>query len=310
MRLARLFWIVAGANVAFLLILISRVVSGPTGRYDGIILVFMLVVLALGGATMGIVALIRRPAAYVIGLALSAVSAAYFGTLLAGSFVATITQPTLLEAEDYFTQPGDQALARAIYRGNAAVVEASLPSVNVNATGLHDMTFLRLALTSGDRNPDVVALLLRAGANPRHDYDALLGTGYVGDQPLMRLRDERLLRLVLDTGVDVNRKDQQGQPLFFVALAWPEGLAIMLDHGADIELTQRDGNTAIMQAVSNSDWPAVEMLLARSARLDPVNRDGKTVHGLVVEQLERRRSSSAPSDLSRIMAIEERVRPR
>src|SRR5262249_37211139 len=69
-RLARSFWILACVGVAVCLLWLMQVENSPGGQFTGYIVFLLYVLLGLVGMVIGIVALIRRPAAYAIGLVL------------------------------------------------------------------------------------------------------------------------------------------------------------------------------------------------------------------------------------------------
>jgi hypothetical protein len=70
MSLAHVFWIVAGSEMALLLAVTLNTYANPTSRMDGYAVLAGLVVILALAVIMGVVALIRRPMAYGIGLAL------------------------------------------------------------------------------------------------------------------------------------------------------------------------------------------------------------------------------------------------
>lgn len=70
MGVARLFWIVAGIDVIVLLALAADTAMNPHGQFAGLLVVMYLAMVLLVGVIMVGVALIRRPVAYGIGLAL------------------------------------------------------------------------------------------------------------------------------------------------------------------------------------------------------------------------------------------------
>ena len=104
--------------------------------------------------------------------------------------------------------------------------------------------------------------------------------------------------------MDLNRLDLEGNPRFLTALRWPEGLAVMLEHGANTETESKDGKTALMWAVMLWHWPAVDVLLAHGARLDHVDHEGKSLRDLVAEKLERFRAdrTEVPAPLAELEA--------
>jgi hypothetical protein len=306
--LRRLFWIVAGADIVLALALLLKIATGPVSHYDYLVEALVLGFIVLVGAVMAVVALIRKPVAYGIGLALALVPPLGYAAQIVGDFLTSPSQQEQEAGRGYFTAPGDRALADAIVAGDAAKVASLLPAANPNAVGWNGMTFMRLALVDGHANPDVVAALLWAGANPEQGQQMLFGSvndGSAADSGAMITgKDERLLRAVIDAGVDLNHRDLQGQPRFFSALRWPDGLALMLDHGADVEAEDAKGNTALMLAVMLWYWPAIDVLLAHGARVDRVNHAGVKLADLVTEKLERYRNDkrNAPPQLSALAA--------
>jgi hypothetical protein len=305
--LARLFWIVACADALLVLAALAKVLSGSPSRYDVLVALILLAILGLVGVIAGVVALIRRGVAYGIGLALLAASPLMFGAQYAIDLATSPSASALQAGHGYFTRPADRALADAIVARDGAKVASLAPAANTNAIGWDNMTFMRLALKNGDADPDIVAALLRAGASPEQDSQLLFGFMTESDADvgvMIKDRNERLLRAVLDAGVDLNHPDLEGYPRFFSGLKWPEGLALMLGHGADPEAEGKDGDTAIMWAVMLRYWPAIDVLLAHGARTDHVAHDGKSLRDVVAEMRGRQQGDIPPQ----LAALEARLR--
>ena len=70
MTVARLFWIVAGIDLVMLLALTADAAMNPRGQFAGLLVAMLLAMIVLLGVVVLAAALIRRPAAYWIGLAL------------------------------------------------------------------------------------------------------------------------------------------------------------------------------------------------------------------------------------------------
>jgi hypothetical protein len=308
---ARLFWIVACADVAIVLALLCKVAIGPLGRYDVFVVIFLVGAVVVLGLIMAVVGLIGKPATYGIGLALVASPLLSLSAQFARDFVTTPSQSALEAGHGYFNRAADRALAVAIVAGDGQKVALLAPAANLNAIGWNRMTFMRLALASGHADPAVVAALLRAGANPDEDQQYLFGSindgGEATSGAMITGKNERLLRAVIDTGVDLNHWDLEGNPRFLSALRWPEGLAIMLEHGANTEIESKDGNTAIMWAVMLWHWPSIDVLLAHGARLDHVAHDGTSLRDLVLEKVERYRKDR-DAEPPQLAALEARLR--
>ena len=249
MTLASAFWIAACGNLVLPLILLFRIVAGPNSRYDGLLAVLLLGFIVVVCVVMGVVALIRKPAAYVVGLVLAIVPLVSIAGQYVSGLVAQVTAPSeaaLQAGHGYFTGDTNRALADAIVARDGAKVAAILPTANPNAFGWNRMTMLRLALEDGHAVPDIVAALLRAGADPDQSQQILFGgltLSGADTGAMISNKNEPLLRAVLDTGVDLNSRDPVGYPRFFSGLKWPEGLALMLAKGANIEAEDKSGNT-------------------------------------------------------------------
>jgi hypothetical protein len=243
------------------------------------------------------VALIRRRWAYWVGLALAIWPPLYWAVEYVGPWVMTPGESSLAAGHGYFSGAPERALADAIVAGDAAKVAALAPAAKLDTVGWDGMTFMRLALDDGHANPAVVVALLKAGADPEQDHQYLFGSMNDGSQAtsgaMITGKNEALLRAVLESGVDLNQLDREGNPRFLTALRWPEGLALMLEHGANTETESKDGKTALMWAVMLWHWPAIDVLLAHGARLDHVDHEGTGLRNLVNEKLERFRTDQA-----------------
>ncbi|HZW52170.1 MAG TPA: hypothetical protein VFF05_09920, partial [Rudaea sp.] len=133
-----------------------------------------------------------------------------------------------------------------------------------------------IAASRGAAEPDAVAALLKAGADPGH----LLGF-------VVEHKNERLLRVMMQAGVEMNHLEaDRWDPRFFSLAKWPAGLALLLEHDANPETEGRTGFTVLMLAIHMEYWPSVDLLLAHGARTD----DGAhrlSLRKLVSEKIEQ-----------------------
>src|SRR5579859_7207210 len=107
MNLAKLFWLVAGSDIAIVLMLLWKTATGPANQYDWLVEFLFLGIIALVAAMMGIVALIRNPLAYGIGLALAAAPLLYYGGEFVRIFVTTPSEKALEAGHGYFKNAAD-----------------------------------------------------------------------------------------------------------------------------------------------------------------------------------------------------------
>jgi len=297
--LARLFWIAACGNVLLVLIPALREWNEPHGEFAGLVVFGLLLIVLCLAVVIAVVALIRRRWAYGVGLALVCVPVVWFVLNSAGQIVAGLSAPSVEDQEagrGYFKTPADRALADAIVAGDEVKVASLAPAANLNAQGWGDMTFMRLALEHDHPNHDVLAILLRSGLDPDQGASDLYLLIY-------KEKDEALLRMVVDTGVDLNKHMGRGMWYLFIPYDWPEGLALVLDHGADTEVRDDMGYTPIMRAAQAESWPTVEMLLAHGARTDRSGNDGRTFRDLLSEAIGKTHDRIPP----RIAALQARL---
>jgi uncharacterized protein len=143
----------------------------------------------------------------------------------------------------------------------------------------------RLIAHGADTNAPLRGVLL---ARYHNTGDNQLGAG---STPLMRAAkslDVPAMRLLLDAGSDPRRANRAGATaLMFAAGLGRSGttmqaehtaadaVILCLDHGADINARNAEGQTALHMAVEQSDT-LVQLLVERGAKLDATDRQGRT----------------------------------
>jgi hypothetical protein len=279
--LAIVFWIVACCSLLIVLIPAAQEWSHPGGEFSGLVVIMLAALAVLMALIVITVALIRKPLAYAIGLAFLSVPLLIYVSQTALNVAARLVAPSDADqasGRGYFRDKNDRALAQAIVAGDAAKVAALAPAAHLDAVGWDNMTFMQLALQKDQPNRDVLAALLRAGVDPDQNASALWDR-------IIREKDEALLRLVIDSGVDLNRKMGRGSWYLFMRYDWPEEQVLLLDHGVNTEVRDLEGYTPLMRAAQAKSWPTVKLLLAHGARTDAVGNDGKSLRDLMPEGL-------------------------
>ena len=169
----------------------------------------------------------------------------------------------------FFTAGPQRDLVEAIKRNDATAVAALVPKVNVNATGMQEMTPLRAALRQLRSTPsqhDVLKVLLAAGANPNTgaQYEIPLGMA-------LQIEDKTgpaPVAMLLAAGADPNTKNSFGAPVFFAGVGSGknlEVLALLIKHGADLHATSTNGETILIYAATAGNWKAARYLLEQGA---------------------------------------------
>lgn len=176
-------------------------------------------------------------------------------------------------------------IAEAIARNDSRTVASLASTVDVNKTGLSDMTLLLLAARQLRQTPEqheVLRALLAARADPNKgaQYElplaiAIQQSGKAGLEPV---------KLLLDAGANPNLKTSFGEPVWFAAIGRSstlETLALLLDRGADVNAMTPNGSTALFSAANVRNWEAAVLLLQRGADW----RRGRSVNGVSFKDL-------------------------
>jgi hypothetical protein len=185
----------------------------------------------------------------------------------------------------YFRRGPMRDAAEAIMRNDARTIAILLPTIDVNRAGTDGMTLLGLAMRQLRKTPqqqEILQALLAAGADPNHEtqYELPLSVAIqvadsAGPDPV---------RFLLDARANPNHAGSLGIPVFFAATghsAPPEVLALLIDRGADVNASGRNGQTALFSAAATRNWTAALMLLERGADW----RKGRSVNGLGFREL-------------------------
>lgn len=127
------------------------------------------------------------------------------------------------------------ALVWAAHYEHVECMKIILESPNMNR--IHFPMALMYALLS--RNTDSVEMLLSAGADPRIEYGDLT--------PLMYVNDVDCLKLLLDSGADLNQQVRNGWTALMQYASAGRGnqMKMLLDAGADETLQNAHGSTAL-----------------------------------------------------------------
>ncbi len=210
----------------------------------------------------------------------------------------------------------------AAAKGAEGCVRALLDAgADVNARNVNGMTPLHglaeLAVT--DTTPahlKVAGLLIAAGGNPAnidvHGCTPLVVAARVGNVPMAAIlvaggamgmsnradalrhavlfEDADMTGLLVRAGADVNMEldDNETRPLHIAAQeGFIAGVKGLLDHGADIEAVNGDGETALLIAVRRQRFAVVEQLILRGADLLHADTYGNTALSLA----QRRRNA-------------------
>jgi uncharacterized protein len=198
----------------------------------------------------------------------------------------------LLEAGanvDAMSGYGDTALLRACRLGYGEVVDVLLragATPNLECGSSNSTALLEALGFLGSAR--IIAALLQSGANP----NGLPGSSQV--PPLLRacgessLRDPRALEILLEAGANIEVTNQAGESALHLAARWgePPKVLQLLRAGLDPTHQTLSGNNALhiaARAPRNAD--AIEMLLQAGAHREALDQNQRTAFSLALENL-------------------------
>jgi len=168
--------------------------------------------------------------------------------------------------------PGDSgfpALNEAANAGDPELVELLLTRADLTADGGPALA----AAVRGGRQ-DVVDLLLRKGAGGDAQVKA---SGASLMNAAAWSGDVEMLRYFLDRGAPLEGRPGSDPPLVLASQRHqPEAVGFLLDRGANIDSRGVGGETGLMRAAGACHEDVAKLLLARGARTDLADAEGKT----------------------------------
>ncbi|WP_320035318.1 ankyrin repeat domain-containing protein [Halarcobacter sp.] len=102
--------------------------------------------------------------------------------------------------------------------------------------------------------------------------------------------DEKKIQALIDSGVNINRKDAKGRTLLFdlAAKRRIESIKILIKNGININAEDNYGKTVLTEAVDKIDGMMIRFLLENGASINHINSSGRTVmHDAALEENEK-----------------------
>ncbi|WP_421715438.1 ankyrin repeat domain-containing protein [Arcobacter arenosus] len=102
--------------------------------------------------------------------------------------------------------------------------------------------------------------------------------------------DEKKIQALIDSGVNINRKDAKGRTMLFELSAKRriESIKLLIRNGIDINSEDNFGKTVLSEAVDKIDGMMIRFLLEHGASVNHINSSGRTVlHDAALEENEK-----------------------
>lgn len=200
----------------------------------------------------------------------------------------------------YWDDPRVLAMATAINDGDTTAMRAAAGGLDLNTVGRDGMTLLVFAIK---RRPDVVAPLLRLGADPN-----LTPSG--ARSPLAQALEapDTAFKSLLVGGANANAPGSNESPVLFDAIrgGLQDRYTALVASGADVSRLDALGRTPLMAAAEAGEWTIALDLLARGIDRDHAAPDGTTLRTILERMRDTRADDAAFREL--IARVEERVR--
>ena len=171
------------------------------------------------------------------------------------------------------TNSNETALMNAVQHGHSHIVQLLLDNdADVNARTNSGETAL-YAAAKRDKTADIVQLLL--------DNNANINTGNRQYQPLIAAATNEsvaVLQLLIDRGANTEVKDEEGRTALHCAVWYGKerSVNLLIENGAAIEAMNPYGYTALITAAAMDSSNVVKLLLEKGANIEAIGDRGVT----------------------------------
>ena len=118
----------------------------------------------------------------------------------------------------------------------------------------------------------------------------------------IRRSDAQAARFLLKNGVDCDAAGGEGTALHLLAMKVedeesPEVAKQVIERGANLDIQNRDGETAVMVAIRKKNKSVLELLLGAKANLEATNGEGKNALWLALQSDDKHEESDSIASL-------------
>ncbi|MGF6263106.1 hypothetical protein OKW49_004034 [Paraburkholderia youngii] len=210
-------------------------------------------------------------------------------------------------ATDFFS--GAQLeLAQAIERGDMGQVRRLAPKTDLNTPGRKNMTMLFFAFQEAlQRDPHRLAVaseVVKAGADPLQevpDFGDPLGVMLNSSHP-------EFLRAMLDGGVDPNLISEGTPIIFDVAKeSTSASLKLLVERGVDVNRRDSLRNSVLFEALMNNALDQIDYLLDHGANPSTYNINGVSFPFALSHDIDRNASAPDSPAYRKLVEIRDRI---
>jgi hypothetical protein len=166
-----------------------------------------------------------------------------------------------------FKSEGMRKVEDAIVANDAAAVAAAARNANLKEQAIDGSNVLVFALRELEKHPgppDTIRALIAGGADVNRGAELPLAIAIYASAKA----GPEVVKLLLDAGANPNQRDQFQNPAYFAATGVNVDVSVLkmlLDRGADLSLRTQDGRNVLASAGNTQNWRAALLLLERGA---------------------------------------------
>lgn len=108
-------------------------------------------------------------------------------------------------------------------------------------------------------------------------------TDPLGATALMSAQTAEMAKLLRAAGADIHACDKYGSTVLMKTLAYPEVVRVLLDNGADPDVRNEAGDTALIWCGRWGHAASASLLAVRGAKQDIENKAGETLQSVIDE---------------------------
>lgn len=147
--------------------------------------------------------------------------------------------------------------------------------LDVNQKGVYKRTPLFRAVDSNYLNLTKFYLENGADVNAIDQY---------GQTPLFLTQDTKLMKLLLEKGAQPNHQNNVGRTVLFKYPFNMEVIDLLIEHKIDVNIPDKDGNTALLYMIEHGYYKAALKLLEKGANPTVKNKKGETALDLMAKK--------------------------